>query len=143
MTKPVEIFQAPHERRIFLHEPSGELFQYHKRGGAPNSVEYYGPGDARAKDGTRLKSVSDKSETPKAGKEPEAAPVEMTEDERAIRNDLKAMLGNTDLEPGEYLSGIVKAANQLRNEWKAYQTAERAKMVVPVDGFLVPESEGD
>ena len=143
--KAIEIFPAPDQPRMFLHEQTGELFQYRQRGGAPKSVWYHGPHDARTKAGKRLEAILGTPARLKAESAPEQAPelnlVEMTEQEREIRNDLKAMLGKTKQEPGAYLSALSKTALQLSMEWASYQAAERAKMKVPVDGFLAPDPD--
>ena len=149
---PLKIHPIPGNPRVFIHEPTGEMFGA-VRGGTDETVTkyllYHGPGKAiHPKTEKAVKVWGDRKGKQAASKSspvPAAAPapVEMTEDERAIRNDLKALLANTKQEPGAYLAAIAKIAIQLSKEWVAYQTAERAKMKVPVDGFLVPEPEGD
>ena len=127
---------------IYTHPETGEEFLYPpgKGGRQPTSVLYYGSGDARLKDGTPLPSNQGNHADPA---QTDMLPVELTEDERAIKKALKDMIAGKDgNEIGTFLSTVSKMAIGLRKEWDSYQAAERAKLSVPVDGFLAePEAE--
>ena len=149
MANPVEIYETAPGSRIFVHTDTGELFTTKGRPGRqPSTLLYHRKGDARTRKGEKIPKYTGNDEPASpATKGPEAAPVEMSEDERELRAWLNQIVAKKGTEAGgnaitPYLQLCERVVRDFGNEWRAYQRTEREKAEIPVDGFVKPEGEG-